>query len=423
MLKLFYFFRGYLWIRVSGDGASRFINLCGIRHMMLWDIRKDGESYTMCISLKSFFEMKDIVRKTSTRVVVLKRIGLPFLMSGVKKRWFFPAFLVIVTVLFLLSQLLLWNIHIEGNVSISREEIVAFLEEYEVKKGVLIKNVDTDLLEKEMRGRFPSITWISVYLEGNSLTMNIKENDKPIPEESTEQEKIHKEGFLEEEKGMDICANKAGKVVSIVTRTGTPAVQAGDEVQVGDVLIRGVVEIFDNEGNVRERVNVHADGDIMLECSIRTGFEVPLIKIVETETGNSKKYTFCRYGDSYRIWHLFSIPYEEYRAFPEAYFHTGDKLGLTFEVGEMEVREIVKVRKEKDEGEYKEELFSKLEEYTATLEEKAIQIKGKNVKIEKRTDTVALTGTLKVQGPFFERKETRSSEEEISPEPSDTVNE
>ena len=93
MLKLFYFFRGYLWIRVSGASAERFINLCGIRHMMLWDIKKDEEAYVMCISLKSFFEMKDIVRKTSTRVAVLKRIGLPFLMSGVKKRWFFPVFL------------------------------------------------------------------------------------------------------------------------------------------------------------------------------------------------------------------------------------------------------------------------------------------------------------------------------------------
>ena len=107
MLKLFYFFRGYLWIRVSGEAASRFINLCGIRHIMLWNIRQDGESYTMCISLKSFFEMKDIVRKTSTRVAVLKRIGLPFLMSGVKKRWFFPVFLLVVTVLFCLSQFFL----------------------------------------------------------------------------------------------------------------------------------------------------------------------------------------------------------------------------------------------------------------------------------------------------------------------------
>ena len=50
---------------------------------------------------------------------------------------------------------------------------------------------------------------------------------------------------------MDICANKAGTVVSIITREGTPLVQVGDETEVGDVLIRGEVEIFDNEGNVR----------------------------------------------------------------------------------------------------------------------------------------------------------------------------
>lgn len=418
MLKLFYFFRGYLWIRVSGDGASRFINLCGIRHMMLWDIRKDGESYTMCISLKSFFEMRDIVRKTSTRVVILKRNGLPFLMSGVKKRWFFPAFLVVVTVLFLLSQLLLWNIHIQGNQTIKQEDIQAFLEEHEIKKGILLKKVDTELLEKEMRRTFPSITWVSVYLEGNSLTVNIKENDKPIPKESADDEKTHKEGFLEEERGMDICANKAGRVVSIVTRTGTPMVQAGDEVQVGDVLIWGSVEIFDNEGNVRERVNVHADGEVILSGDITTAFEVPLVKTVETETGNCKKYTFCRFGERYRIWHLFSIPYEEYRAHPHAYIRAGESLGFLFEMGEMEIREIRKVRKEKEKEEYTEELTGKLKEYMATLQEKAIQIEGKNVKIIKNADTVTLRGVLKVQGPFYERKESG-----ILPESPDTVDE
>lgn len=422
MLKLFYFFGGYLWIRVSGDGASRFINLCGIRHMMLWDIKKEGDSYTMCISLKSFFEMKDIVRKTSTRVVVLKRIGLPFLMPGIRKRWFFPAFLVAAAAVFLLSQLLLWNIHIQGNETISEESIQLFLEEHEIRKGMLLKDVDTELLEKDMRKTFSSITWISVYLEGNSLALNIKENDKPIPEEGDEQEKQHKEGFLEEEKSMDICANKAGRVVSIVTRTGTPVVQVGDEVQVGDVLIRGSVEIFDNEGNVRERVNVHADGDVMLECSIRTSFDVPLIKIVETETGDSRRYTFCRFGDSYRVWHLFSVPYEEYRAHPQAYFHTGDKLGFIFEIGEMEIKEIIKVRREKEEAEYSRELSEKLKEYETTLQEKAIQIKGKNVRIEKNADTVVLTGVLKVQGPFVERKEAEILEDSPQ-ESSDTVDE
>ena len=411
MLKLFYFFRGYLLIRVSGASAERFINLCGIRHMMLWDIRKDGESYTMCISLKSFFEIKEIVHKTSTRVAILKRVGLPFFMSGVKKRWFFPAFLVICVVFFCLSQFLLWNIHIVGITTIPERKVLLFLEEHEVKKGILLRRVDTEFLEKEMRKTFPEITWISVYLEGNALTVSIKENDKPIKEEQTAQEKPHKEGFLEEEKGMDICANKAGIIVSIVTRTGTPAVEIGDTVAVGDVLIRGSVEIFDNEGNVREQVRVHADGDVMIEGSIRTSFETPLVKIVEKETGQYKKYTFCRYGDVYRILRLFAVPYEEYRALPHAYFRLGNKLGFRLEAGEMELREIVKVRKEKEKEEYSSELIKKLEEYSATLQEKAIQIKGKNVKIKKNTDSVVLTGVLKVVGPFFERKETKVSNE------------
>ncbi len=413
MLKLFYFFRGYLWIRVSGGGAPRFMNLCGIRHMMLWDIKQDGDSYTMCISLKSFFEMKDIVHKTSTRVVVLKRIGLPFYLSGVKKRWFFPAFLVAAGIFFLTSQLFLWNIHIQGNRSISEESVMLFLEECQIKKGILLRKVDTELLEKEMRKTFPAITWISVYLEGNSLTLNIKENDRPIPEEGAEQEKPHKEGFLEEEQSMDICADRAGRVVSIVMRTGTPMVRAGDEVEVGDVLIRGSVDIFDNEGNVREQVRVHADGEVILESTISTTFDASLIKIVETETGNYKKYTFVRWGGNYRILRLFAIPYGEYRAYPHAYFYPGERLGLAFEMGEMEIREIKKIRKEKEKAEYTAELEKKLEEYSATLQEKAIQIIGKNVRIEKSTDTVTLKAAFKVRGPFYERKESKIIEESL----------
>ncbi len=50
-----------------------------------------------------------------------------------------------------------------------------FLEEQEIKKGIPLKKVDTELLEKEIRKTFPEITWISVYLDGNSLTLDITE--------------------------------------------------------------------------------------------------------------------------------------------------------------------------------------------------------------------------------------------------------
>ena len=85
----------------------------------------------------------------------------------------------------------------------------------------------------------------------------------------------------------------------------------------------------------------------------------------------------------------------------------------------MEIREVVKVVREKTEEEYTKELSDKLEEYVASLSEKAIQIKGKNVRIKKNANTVTMTGTLKAQGPFVERKETEIREESSD----DTVDE
>lgn len=282
---------------------------------------------------------------------------------------------------------------------------------------MLKKQIDTDLLEKELRKNFSEITWVSVYLEGNSLILHIKENDKPIPEEKTEEEKLHKEGFLEEDEGMDICAVKAGKVISIVTRTGTPQVAVGDTVEVGDVLIRGIVEIQDNEGNVRERVKVHADGDVVLESVIRTTLQTSATKIIREKTGRNKKYLYIRIKDRYRMFHLFAIPYADYEAVPYAHFRTGEKLGFILECGEMRILEEKRTEKEKRKKEYEEELADMLEEYMTTLSKKGIQIKGKNVRIKKNADKIVLTGILKAQGPFFEGKETEI--EEMLPETAD----
>ena len=64
----------------------------------------------------------------------------------------------------------------------------------------------------------------------------------------------------------------------------------------------------------------------------------------------------------------------------------------------MEIREVVKVVREKTEEEYTKELSDKL---------------------EKNANTVTMTGTLKAQGPFVERKETEIREESSD----DTVDE
>ena len=60
------------------------MNLCGSRGIRLWDITRRGADYVMYISLPGFFRLRPIVRKTGTRVSVLKRCGLPFLVRRMR---------------------------------------------------------------------------------------------------------------------------------------------------------------------------------------------------------------------------------------------------------------------------------------------------------------------------------------------------
>lgn len=72
--------QGYVKIRVWGFAPQRFINLCSNKGILLWNIEKQEDVYTMCIGLRSFYELRPIARKTKVRVVISERYGLPLLL-------------------------------------------------------------------------------------------------------------------------------------------------------------------------------------------------------------------------------------------------------------------------------------------------------------------------------------------------------
>ena len=89
MIEFLKFLKGYVCIRVSGFSPERFMNLCGNRNILLWNIRKEEDVYYMCLSIAGFYRLKPIVKKTGTKVAIVKRCGLPFFMPGMWKRKIF----------------------------------------------------------------------------------------------------------------------------------------------------------------------------------------------------------------------------------------------------------------------------------------------------------------------------------------------
>ncbi len=183
----------------------------------------------MNISLKGFYKLRPIVRKTGTRVVITKRYGLPFLMVRIKKRKIFMVGLLGSFLFWIWMSGHIWSIDIMGNYYITTDLFQDFLADNKIKAGIKKKTVDIESLEKEIRTHFPMVTWTSLRIDGTKLVVQVKENDLLDLKQDNQ----------EVQEGMDLVAPKEGVVISIVTRTGVPKVKAGDVVHKGDVLVEG----------------------------------------------------------------------------------------------------------------------------------------------------------------------------------------
>ena len=160
MIRLIRFVKGYVRIKIWGFAPERFFNLCSNKNILLWDIQKKDMYYEMYISLSGFRSLQLITRKTKTRVVILERHGLPFLMPGIFLRKIFIAGLVMTCLFLYLSTKFVWEISLTGNLSITEDAFYSFLSEEGIKVGSMKKDIDIESLEKHARIKFPEITWI-----------------------------------------------------------------------------------------------------------------------------------------------------------------------------------------------------------------------------------------------------------------------
>ncbi|OUP50878.1 sporulation protein YqfD [Lachnoclostridium sp. An181] len=258
LIRLIRYLQGYMKIRVSGYSPERFLNLCKHRRISLWGLVPANDAYEMYISVSGFQKLTPILKKTGTKVVILKKSGIPFFLHRYRKRkiFFFGGFFCLL--LIYVFSLFIWDIQITGNYSQTDEMILEYLKSQDVRHGMRRADVDCPKIVRELRANFDDIIWVSASLEGSRLKIQVKENSDTIKETQVTKDTTPK----------DIIAPCDGKVSSIVTRKGTPQVQTGDEVKKGDILVLGRVDVLDDSKTVVDYQYQVADADIFLETSI-----------------------------------------------------------------------------------------------------------------------------------------------------------
>ena len=152
---------GYVRIEVEGYYVERFINICTNRKILIWNLKREkGVKLYLNIGIKDFKQISEIARKTSCKVKILKKKGIPFLLNKYKKRKLFAIFLALVWCAIYISSGYVWNIEVKVEDGLEIENIVQDLEKAGLSRGMPKSKIDTDRIINEIRLKRDDIAWI-----------------------------------------------------------------------------------------------------------------------------------------------------------------------------------------------------------------------------------------------------------------------
>ena len=382
MTNILKFIKGYVVIRLGGYAPERFLNLCSHHHIILWGMRSVGTEYEMCVSIGGFRRLRPLVRKTRTKVVILERHGLPFILHRYRNRKLFAAGAVAGAVLLYVMSLFIWNIHIEGNYSLSDPVVLGYLENIGIVHGMKKKDVHGEQIEEMLREYFPEITWTSVEMKGTRLIVHIQENEDAAYD------------TVPDEEPADLAAADSGTIVSMIVRSGTPLVSEGMEVQEGDLLVSGKVEILDDAGEVAETHYVHADADVRIRRTetYQESFSMNYDK--EVYTGREKTSFYLVLGNKRINAGGFGGAFEQSESLTDEFpLKITENFYLPIVFGKNTEKEYFLEPAAYSEEEAKEKAEEELNLFFRKMENKGLQIIENRVKIEVNGDLCTAAGT------------------------------
>lgn len=221
---------GYVKIKVESVFIERFINICISKRIFIWDIQREKSSIMYAnIGIKDFKRLKNVAKRTKSKVSIEGKSGIPFLLHRYRKRKNFFILCSIILISLVVMSRFVWNIEIEGLQTISEEEFMQELNDYGLKIGTRKSLINSNSIINKMRLTRDDISWMGIDIKGTNIIIKIKEKEKaPIV--------INKSDYC------NIVSNKTGLITKINVQDGTKAVEIGDMVKEGDVLVLGLLE-------------------------------------------------------------------------------------------------------------------------------------------------------------------------------------
>lgn len=242
-MRIWQFLSGYVMIRVEGLTLERFLNLAKDAGVGVSHARR--VSYTVLkaeVTARGYRKLARIVPEKYA-VTVEQQGGVPLLLRRLTLRTALLIGLVLVGIGILAGSQFLWEVRVTG---LEYREAKALKEELSamgIHPGVWKSGIDAEDAGIKVLVGHEEIAWIDIQIEGIVALVEV------VPAELAPE-------VVDENTPQSIIATKDAIVESVTPLAGRAAVEAGDTVRAGDVLISGLVW---DEGKPRMLFAAHGD--------------------------------------------------------------------------------------------------------------------------------------------------------------------
>ena len=229
--------RGQVRVRVETSFPERVLNLCGARNLAFWDLEWESTTVFFCtLSRRDLRRLRRAVRHLDCDLQVVGKWGMPFFLGRVRKRHAMAAGLFLCGAALFFGSFFIWDITVEGNNTVSREEILRSLQTHGVGLGTFGYSLNSADLRNRVLLDIPELSWISVNVSGCRAYVQVRERI-PAPE------------LVDKREPLNIVARRSGLVRKAQALGGVACVLPGTSVEEGQLLISGVAE--SKSGGVR----------------------------------------------------------------------------------------------------------------------------------------------------------------------------
>lgn len=273
MLKIYRYITGYVNFSGKGVFPERFLNLAAQAGIKVWDPKIKFDELSGYITISDYKRIRKISKKSSMRIRIKKKRGVPFLIRRYRHRYgILIGFAIFWALITFLSGFCL-NITLSGDVTEKTPRLEKSLKNSGIYIGRRISNIDADAVRQDFLIKNKEYSWAAFNIKGCFITAQLikttekkMRNASPVP--------------------CNIVACDAGKILKIKAYEGKVSVKIGEAVAPGDLLVSGVIELTDKTTKF-----VRADAQVIAQTRHKLKVFVPFENVQSLKTDEIKTRT------------------------------------------------------------------------------------------------------------------------------------